>query len=58
MDYTEAKRILPNHARWELLNIKKALSSFNMLNTEEENQRLEAVNILLKSRKWLDERFN
>lgn len=35
--------------KWELLNIKRALETFNgFLNTEEENIRLEAVKLTLK----------
>jgi hypothetical protein len=51
MSKTEAKEIVGNRATWELRNMKKALSSFPILNTEEENERLEAVKIVLKERK-------
>lgn len=37
---------------WELKNIKKALSMLGgFMNSEEDNARLEAVSIILKSRK-------
>ena len=48
MDNKRAKEILGNRGVWELLAMKKALSSLNLLNTREENERLEAVKILLK----------
>jgi hypothetical protein len=44
----EAKNILGNRARWELLNMRKALSFAEILNTPEESKRLEAVKVLLK----------
>lgn len=51
MSKSEAKEIVGNRATWELKNMKKALSSFPILNSEEENKRLEAVKIVLKERK-------
>ena len=51
MDKQQAQNILGNRARWELLHMKKALSSFIVLNTQEENNKLEAVKVLLKSTK-------
>ena len=37
--------------RWELLNMKKALSMMPILNTEDENNRLAAVKLLLRTKK-------
>jgi hypothetical protein len=38
--------------KWELLNIKRALETFGgLLNTEEENIRLEAVKLALKQKR-------
>jgi len=51
MSKTQAREILGDRATWELKNMKKALSSFPILNTEEENKRLEAVKVMLKERK-------
>ena len=48
MNKEEALNIVGNRAKWELKNMKKALSLFPILNSPEENQRLEAVKILLK----------
>lgn len=50
MSKTKAREILGDRATWELKNMKKALSSFPILNTEEENQRLKAVKVILKER--------
>lgn len=49
MNIQEAKNILGNRSEWELKNMKKALSMFPILNSEEENKRLEAVKLLLKT---------
>ena len=48
MSLEEAKELIGNAARWELLNMKKALSSMVILNSSEENTRLVAVKKLLK----------
>ena len=48
MDLTEATGILVDRAIWELKRMKKALSTFPILNTEEEKNRLEAVKTMLK----------
>ena len=48
MTTTEALKIVGNRASWELLNMKLALSTLTLLNTPEENKRLEAIKILLK----------
>lgn len=53
MTIQQARNILGNNrGRWELLRIKKALSSLPLLNTIEEDQQLEAAKTLLtKSKK-------
>lgn len=51
MSKMKAREILGDRATWELKNMKKALSSFPILNSEEENERLEAVKVMLKERK-------
>ena len=51
MGLKEAEGILGNRARWEVLNMKKALSSMQLLNTDEENERLEACKVWLRSHK-------
>lgn len=41
-----------NHPKWELLNIKKALSSLGgFLNSDDDNVRLEAVITVLKMKR-------
>ena len=49
MKKEEAKAILGNRANYEIKNIKKALSSFPILNTEDENKRLEACKVYLNN---------
>jgi hypothetical protein len=44
----EAKKILGDRASWELKNMERALKSMPILNTPEENLRLEAVKVALK----------
>lgn len=51
MNLREAENILGNRARWEVLNMKKALSSIQILNTPGENERLEACKVWLKHHK-------
>jgi hypothetical protein len=41
---------MENRATWELQNMKKALNMFPILNTPEENERLEEVKKELKRR--------
>lgn len=48
MTKEKAKEILGDRAIWELRNMRKSLSMFGFMNTEEEDERLEAVNTLLK----------
>jgi hypothetical protein len=49
MTLPEAQKILGNRAKWELQNMKKALSFLGALNSEEENLRLEACKVMLKN---------
>jgi len=51
MNLEEAKEILGDRATWELRNMKKALTMLPILNTDEDNLRLEAVKVMLKHRK-------
>jgi len=51
MTLQEAQDILGDRATWELKNMRKALSMLQILNTPEDNKRLEAVKTLLKDRK-------
>ena len=48
MTIERAREILGDRARFELTHMRRALSSFPMLNSEEENERLEAVKVLLR----------
>jgi hypothetical protein len=48
MNTKEALEILGDRATWELRNMRKALSTLQILNTPEENLRLEAVKTLLR----------
>jgi len=50
MNLEKAKYMCGNHPTWVLRNMIRALSSMNLLNTEEENLRLEAAKIVLKER--------
>ena len=50
MSKQEALKILGNQPNWAIKNRKKALSMFQMLNTEQ-NKRLEACHVLLSNRK-------
>ena len=43
----QANDILGNKAKWELQAMKKALEMLQFLNTDKDNKRLQAVNILL-----------
>lgn len=49
MTIEHAKTILGNRAKWELQAMRKALSMHPWLNTVQENERLQAVRIVLKS---------
>lgn len=48
MTIEQAKAILGNRARWEIVAIKRALSLHSWLNTPEENQRLKAAKVMLR----------
>ena len=50
MDKNQAEKILgTNRAKWELKQIIKALSKLSLLNTIEDDDRLQAAKILLKN---------
>lgn len=49
---------MKQYATWELKNIIKALSIMSVLNTDEENKRLEKAKQELKNRKVNDEQSN
>jgi len=49
MTTTGAREVLGDRARFELINMKRALEFCEMLNTPEEAQRLEATKTLLKN---------
>lgn len=49
MTIEKAREILGDRAKYELLNMRKALSTFPILNSDEENERLEAVEVMLKN---------
>jgi hypothetical protein len=49
MTLPEAQKILGNRVKWELQNMKKALLIMAVLNTPEENERLEACKVMLKN---------
>ena len=51
MDLEKAKRIVGNQATWALKNMVKALKMLPRLNTSEDNERLEAAQVVLKSRR-------
>jgi len=51
MTRQEALNILGDRATWELQHMKKALGTLTLLNTPEEDERLEAVKTELKHRK-------
>jgi len=50
MSVDQARQIVGNRARWELLAMRKALSMHAWLNTPEESLRLAAVKTLLKAK--------
>ncbi|MCK4260809.1 MAG: hypothetical protein KAX49_17665 [Halanaerobiales bacterium] len=51
MNEYEALEILGDRATWELENMKKALEFMSMFNSDLEKEKLEAVKVLLKSRR-------
>lgn len=50
MTKQQAKNILGDRARWELVAMKRALEMIPFFNTDEEEERLEAVNVLLNKK--------
>jgi hypothetical protein len=50
MTKEQAKSILGDRAQFELRNMKKALESLPFFNTEEDDERLEAVKVLLNNK--------
>lgn len=50
MSEKKALEIVGNRADWELRMMKKALSKFPFMNTEEKKERMEPVNVLLMAR--------
>ena len=50
MSIDQARAIVGNRAKWELQAMRKALSMHPWLNTAEENQRLQAVRVILSSK--------
>lgn len=48
MTIEEAKKICGNQPKWALKNMIKALKMFEVLNTPEENERLQAAKILIR----------
>ena len=51
MDISEAKKILGDRAKWELKSMKRYLEMLGgFFNSEEENERLEAVNVILSEK--------
>lgn len=51
MNIKEAEETLGNRATFELQNMRKALSMLQLLNTPEEDKRLEATKVMLKARR-------
>ena len=49
MNIKEARAIVGNRADWELRNMVKALESFPALNSEADNERLQACKVVLKA---------
>jgi len=51
MDIKKAKQILGDRATWELQNMKIALEMMPIINTQEDNERLEAVKVMLREKR-------
>ena len=49
MELEEAKKIVGNQPLWALKNMVRALKMCNLLNTDEDNLRLEAAQLILKN---------
>lgn len=47
MTKAQAAELLGNRAKWELEAMYKALTSMRLLNTKEDEKRLEAVTVML-----------
>lgn len=50
MTIDRARALLGDRSAWELRNMRKALSMMPFMNTDEENERLEAVKTLLRAK--------
>jgi hypothetical protein len=50
MTLEQARDILGNRPRWEIIAMRRALSIHQWLNTPEENRRLEACKTILKAK--------
>lgn len=57
MSLSDAKNILGDRAKWELQNMKKALSSMRPINSEEEEKKLAAVRVMLKNKESFKEKL-
>ena len=51
MSFKEAENVLGDRANWELLKMKKALTSMRAVNSDADEKRLSAVRVYLKSKK-------
>jgi hypothetical protein len=51
MTIEQARKIIGNQADFELKHMVKALTVMNLLNTDEDNERLQAAKIVLKHRR-------
>jgi len=51
MDLKKARKIVGNQATWALRNMIRALKILPRLNTPEDDERLEAAKVVLKSRR-------
>lgn len=47
MNIEKAREILGDRARWELLAMRRALTAMPFFNTDEDDERLEAVHTML-----------
>lgn len=59
MNLEKAKKIVGNQATWALRNMVRALKILPRLNTPEDDERLDAAQVVLKSRRiwWLVRKF-
>jgi len=51
MTLERAIKILGSRAKWELQNMKRTLSTLSLLNSDEEDERLDAVSFALSHQK-------